>query len=253
MSSNGSQSLRMVEPLITAIMPTRGRAQFVDRALECYHSQTWQNRELLILDDAEARSFRTPPQGVRYEVLQQRYQIGPKRNLCCSRAQGEIICFWDDDDWSAPERMERQVALLLEKPWLEVVGFNEMEAVSENGRTYLFKAHDSRYALGTSLMFRKAYWRQHPFPDRKIGEDTNWTNEARGQRDSQGRPIIEAVPANGLMWFSNHPGNTSPRQLSVAQYTLRDCMEGHDWQPGDRPKEERCRRQGCFRRRIVAA
>ena len=46
-----------VTPLISAIMPARGRSEMAAAAVECWRRQTWQNTELLILDDADCPAF----------------------------------------------------------------------------------------------------------------------------------------------------------------------------------------------------
>ena len=209
----------MDSPLVSAIMPTRNRPQFVQRAIDCFHSQTWPNKELVILDDRDAPSFRVVPEHteIRYDCLHLRHQIGPKRNLCCSRAQGEFICFWDDDDYSAPGRMEQQARLLIERPWLQIVGYGSLEFRDlDTGERRLFHSLDCMpdYAPGTTLMFRKSWWRDHPFdnnPEKRSGEDTDFINFARGIKGEQGRRIVLAIPADGMMWASKHSGNSSER------------------------------------------
>src|SRR5678816_1554718 len=96
-------------------MPTRGRAEWARKAVECFQSQTWPDRELVIVDDADCPSFAEPPEGegIRYHQMFRQMTIGAKRNIAVSRAAGDIIIHFDDDDWSAPERMEDQVTRLV--------------------------------------------------------------------------------------------------------------------------------------------
>ena len=47
----------MDEPLVSAIMPCRGRPAMARAAVECWRQQTWQNTELLVLDDADCSAF----------------------------------------------------------------------------------------------------------------------------------------------------------------------------------------------------
>jgi len=46
-----------IGPLVSAIMPTRSRSEMAVAAVECWKSQTWQDTELLILDDADCPAF----------------------------------------------------------------------------------------------------------------------------------------------------------------------------------------------------
>ena len=61
--------------------------------------------------------------------------------------------------------------------------------------------------LGTSLCFRKAWWRAHPFPDKNVGEDSEFV--WRAVREHR----FTAVSGVGLMHATIHSGNTSPRDL----------------------------------------
>jgi glycosyltransferase involved in cell wall biosynthesis len=198
--------------LVSAIMPTRGRSSFVARALACFDSQTWPDKELVIADDADHPSF---PDGLRarqeiqYDCLPRRLSIGAKRNVCCSRATGEIIWHLDDDDWSAPERMADQVNRLLEtgKP---VTGYSALE-FRDDTRRWLYASRAPDYAPGSTLCYTRAWWISHPFVDRDVREDGQFTDEAKGN--------ISVVDAGGLMWASIHPGNTSPRDLRTKEWS----------------------------------
>src|SRR5688572_15862161 len=54
------------DELACAVMPTRGRVAFAKHALESFHSQTYPNKQLIILDDADDRSF---PEGVNHPLV----------------------------------------------------------------------------------------------------------------------------------------------------------------------------------------
>ncbi len=189
--------------LISCLMPTRGRPAFAAEALACYLAQTYTDRELIIVDDADAPSFPTPPnyQGVRYHRLGKRLQIGAKRNICVSRASGGILCHWDDDDYSAPDRIKDQIARL---KGLLVTGYHSMR-FTDGARWWQYTGADD-YALGTSLMYRREYWERNPFKtDCTVGEDTHFIAPAR--RDGR----ITSADAGGMMWARNHAGNTDER------------------------------------------
>lgn len=90
-------------PLVSCIMPTYNRRQFIPNAIRCFRSQDYPNKELLIVDDGtHAVSDLVPPDPqVRYLRLPSRQAIGAKRNLACEQSSGFFIAHWDDDDWHA--------------------------------------------------------------------------------------------------------------------------------------------------------
>jgi len=190
-------------PLVSAIMPTRARPQFAREAIGLFLAQTWPNKQLVIVDDFVAPSFDVIPSGlgILYLVERGKQTIGAKRNRACAEASGEIICHWDDDDHSEPGRIANQVETLLAGSF-DMTGYSEM--VFRNGtRQWRYKGTNG-YMLGTSLMYRKDYWRRHPFHDVNVGEDLIFQAGAKSV----------AVPAGEFMWARTHQGNTSPRAMN---------------------------------------
>lgn len=211
--------------LVSAIMPTRGRQQYAQEALGCFLSQTYQDRELVIVDDADDPSFpegvvgnrlakRTTPDfrefdrdpngllpEIRYFRLDRRLTIGAKRNLACSRASGGVIVHWDDDDWSAPERIEDQVTRLIDSN-VGLTGYNRMRFYDvDSGEWWMFNG-GKHQVIGTSMMYTREFWRSLPFPDINEGEDHSVSNKASK---------VAVVDAGLMMFARTHAGNTSKR------------------------------------------
>lgn len=143
-------------------------------------------------DDARIRVYRLPDG----------YTIGQKRNVGSQLARGEIIATWDDDDYSAPERLRDQVSRL-QQTGRAVTGYHNMQFTDGRNR-WLFE-QKADYALGTSLCYRKDWWEIHPFQPLRVGEDDAFVNTANefGQ--------LASVDAGELMVASIHPGNTVQR------------------------------------------
>lgn len=102
------------EPLISCLCLSRNRPEQLVRAIECFLSQTWANKELIVLypesDSATAGCVRSygseqiRPQGVTLPGA----TLGELRNFSIECARGEYLCGWDDDDWHSPDRLRRQ-------------------------------------------------------------------------------------------------------------------------------------------------
>ena len=123
---------------------------------------------------------------------------------------GEIIAHWDDDDYSAPERLAVQVRSLLESG-KAVTGFHSMRFTDGN-RWWKYEG-TRNYALGTSLCYRRGWWNTHRFPLVQVGEDNQFVSTAHAAGE------LVTTDAGDLMYATNHPGNTSPRKL------------GDNWKP----------------------
>jgi glycosyltransferase involved in cell wall biosynthesis len=201
---------------VTAICPTRNRPEWMKNLLTCFESQTYLNAELLIVADgidvqckiSEALPVDEPRRHrVRYIYLNNRMTIGGKRNFACSRAHGEIIVHFDDDDWSGPERIASQVATLSsQKCW--VSGFNVMLFEDELGFRYRYKGR-RWFVCGTSLAYRKEWQQRHPFPSQDVQEDADFAWRAYESG------MLHSADAGELMRASIHTGNTSPRNLKL--------------------------------------
>ncbi len=141
---------------------------------------------------------------IRLIHLAESRNIGEKRNFGCSRANGEVICHWDDDDWSAPGRLARQIEMLNESG-LKVAGFHSMRFT--DGQSWWKYKGTKCYALGTSLCYYRDWWQSNPFKATAIGEDNQmvWAAQAAKQ--------IVSEDAGELMYATIHDGNTSKRMI----------------------------------------
>ena len=200
------------DPWVTAIMPTRGRADLLPAAIDCFLSQTYAHRNLIILDDDhDTPDWENDAHGIEHHRLGTVYGIGFKRNVACSRARGEIIMHWDDDDWSHPGRMADQVELMIESG-MPVVGYHSMPFT--DGRSWWMYDGGPGRAIGTSLAYLRDYWMHHPFPDVRTGEDIAFVTAAQ--------PRVATRPAGGMMYATNHARNTSPRVTNTKQWRRID-------------------------------
>lgn len=200
-------------PLVTCICPTRNRREWLPKAIESFKEQTYQPKELLIIADGIDVSDLVPSdENIRLIIYQElHYNIGRKRNFACTQARGEIICHFDDDDWSAPERISDQVKRLAESG-KAVTGYHTIIfAGAKEGRwKYIYGTNWG--AIGTSLCYRKDWWEAHQFPAKQIGEDGDFVMEAARRQQ------IVTCDGGELIIASIHPGNTSPRQLHGSKW-----------------------------------
>src|SRR5665213_640006 len=101
---------------VTAICPTHNRRQYIPCMLACFLSQTFTDSELIIIDDGTDNMADLIPDSPRIKYIRleskQRLSTGVKRNIACEQAKGEFIVHFDDDDWSAPGRIDHQISEL---------------------------------------------------------------------------------------------------------------------------------------------
>ena len=118
-------------PKVSIILPAYNAENTIDRCMESIENQTFQDWELICCDDhSEDRTLNKlmewQKKDSRIKVLsnQTNQKVAYTRNKCMQIAQGEYIAFIDDDDYCAPDRLEKQVAFLDQNPEYSFVGCN---------------------------------------------------------------------------------------------------------------------------------
>src|SRR4030066_2069221 len=108
-------------PGVSVIIPTYNRARFIERAIRSVLNQTYQNFEIIVVDDAstddtEERVRRLLPNGRRLKYV--RHDInrgaGAARDTGIKNAAGEYIALLDSDDEWLPEKLEKQLQVFKE-------------------------------------------------------------------------------------------------------------------------------------------
>ena len=109
-------------PLVSSVVIFLNAEKFIEEAIESVFAQTYDNWELLLVDDGSTdgstqtalRYAEKHPDKVRYleHPGHQNRGMGASRNLGISRAEGEYIALLDADDVWLPHKLEQQVAIL---------------------------------------------------------------------------------------------------------------------------------------------
>lgn len=121
-------------PLISVLMGVLYRRESVnllERSICSIQNQTYSNWELLICDDGSIEAARrymeeTAAQDARVHLVRgcPRTDLASKLNWCLTRAKGSYIARMDDDDWSDPQRFEKQLRTLDGDSTVAFVGCN---------------------------------------------------------------------------------------------------------------------------------
>ena len=206
-----------MKPLVSCVLPTKDRAKYIPTAIRSYQSQTYPAKELIIIDNGtdETQSLIPPDPTIFYRQVPGKWSTGEMRNFCVKHAQGEIICHFDSDDWSAPERVQDQVTRL--GAFGVVTGYHTMLFYDvRDGRSYYWHWVQTpiRYALGTSLCFRRAWWEHHPFPGIRVGEDLRFFQHAIREAPR----MVTTVPSGQMMVALVHDHQTSRKTLTKMSY-----------------------------------
>ncbi len=259
------------EPLVCCVCLTRDRPEMLKRAIACFQAQTYRRKFICAYDTSPGAqpirdNIASPTGAFEGSILHfpdnAGKSIGWLRNEialhhCEATIAPDIFIHWDDDDWSHPERIAEQVALL-KASGKEAVGFREMlfwrfvdckcasgtcsprdsghwgrmlrtahhptcprSSDGTGDEAWLYISGKPSYCLGTSLCYWRTVWERRPFEDVQTGEDYAWLKGV----DSLG--VFALRPAEKpRMIASIHGGNTSP-------VYKREYLEGSEAQRGE--------------------
>lgn len=108
-------------PLVSIVMSVFKPDQSLFTALRSLSAQTWPHLQVLVVDDCSPAEFQ--PMIEEAVALDDRFELHRMaenggtykiRNYAIAHAQGDFIAFQDSDDWSHPERIERQLRPLID-------------------------------------------------------------------------------------------------------------------------------------------
>mgnify|MGYP003643926488 CR=1 FL=1 len=156
--------------LVSIIIPCYNDAQYVEQAIESGLNQTWQNIEVIVIDDGSDQQTKNVLKHIKSPLLrlitQENKGQSAARNRGISEAKGEYILVLDSDDYFEPRFCELALKEIKNDLNVKLVScFAKLHY--ENGSFKIFQPQGgslkdflfSNCAMG-SIMFRKEDWKQ---------------------------------------------------------------------------------------------
>jgi glycosyltransferase involved in cell wall biosynthesis len=109
------------QPLVSIIMPTYNRADYIIESVNSIQNQTYQNWELIIVDDGSTDNTEELITGleesrIKFYKSSKIGIVGKLKNIGINNSSGQFIAFNDSDDLWAPSKLERQINALRTHP-----------------------------------------------------------------------------------------------------------------------------------------
>ena len=219
--------------LVSCIMPTRDRLDWVLQSIKYFNRQSYVNRELIIIDDGalDLSGHLPPDPAIRYMRLNRRLSIGEKRNRACEVASGEVIVHWDDDDWYGANRLSAQLEPLVAAT-AEITAFADT-LFFDLDQWKFWKCSAQLYARlffravhsGTLMFRREIFGNAVRYPDRSIAEDA-WF--LRAALSSGAR--LQAITEDRLFAYLRHGSNSWKLACGME-------LDSNGWRCCDEPPE----------------
>ena len=167
-------------PLVSCVMATARRPAFLKQAIRYFLRQTYEPKELIIVDDEDRTETSTAdiiPDDPRISYSWVKpMPLGAKLNHGVAQAKGVVIQKLDDDDWYHPWFLSTMVATMAPKGFSNVMGSTSTFLVflKETGE---LKHAGHTWFIGGSLAFSKDVWAKKPFEEIMSGEDDRFIKD----------------------------------------------------------------------------
>lgn len=144
------------KPLISVLLPVHNSALTLEECVFSIKKQTHKNFEIIAIDDNSSdksysilKNLKKKEKRLKIYKNIKRYGIAVTLNRAVRRARGQYVAFMDTDDFSKPERFNKQLKFLLQNPEIAAVG-TQCTFVNEKGK----KIGRSTFPTENSLIYQ---------------------------------------------------------------------------------------------------
>lgn len=104
--------METANPVISCLMLAGSDPQKAARAILCYQQQTWEQKELIVIDNGEADLGPLlediAPDELRYIRKNDGKSRAYLKNMGLDHAGGDYVIHWEEQDWHHPDRIREQ-------------------------------------------------------------------------------------------------------------------------------------------------
>lgn len=218
---------------VSVIMPVYNCEKFLKHTIRSVREQTYENWELIIIDDAsvdnslsEAEHYATEDNRIKVFRMPENSGVSACRNFGLSHASGDYVAFLDSDDLWSKYKLERQLAFMQQNnaalSHTSYAFMNEQGEVMRNGKVDVdFEVDLERYMKTTQIgmstvMIDRRKVPHFEFPqDRELCEDARvWMSFMREGQKFYGLNDV-------LLLYRVRSNQLSRNKVRMAQNTLK--------------------------------
>ncbi|MBC7498170.1 glycosyltransferase family 2 protein [Candidatus Gracilibacteria bacterium] len=146
------------KPLISILIVAYNPGEYLRKTLESCIEQTYENTEILILDNASSEDISQYfPESEKIRLIKSTTNLGPYNglNILLEQAKGNYIAIQDHDDIWHTEKLERQMEFLESHPKYIGCGTNTIMYYEADQKYFeYFLDTPNYYTIHPSLVFR---------------------------------------------------------------------------------------------------
>lgn len=224
--------MKIIEPLISVLIPVYNVEKFVLAAVDCIIKQTYTNLEIIIVDDASTdntyellKTIAKSDSRIKLFRNTENSKIVKTLNFAFSKSHGEYIARMDGDDLCCYDRLEKQLTFLKNHLKIDIVGnhvYGIDEKENEISKHYLFTEEEkinksiliSSPLLHIWLAKREVYSRLNGYRI-QTAEDYDFLLRAKTEG-------FHMINMNEFLYSVRHrDGNTSSTQGLIQRKSFR--------------------------------
>lgn len=182
----------MSNPLVSVLMTTYNAEPFIGQAIQSVFDQSYENWELLILDDASTDKTRAIIDSYTDQRIRRIYQVSnigyvASKNILLNEFRGSYACFLDADDWMSKNRIAKQLEVFTVQPEVGACMCNYWRVQPDGLQTPMNFYTSSQFVdvrtdeinfAGAGIMFTKEVVDQvggyEMYFDKLMGDDNYW-------------------------------------------------------------------------------
>lgn len=219
----------MTVPLVSVIIATKNRANYLGQAIDSVFAQEYSAIELIVVDGGSTDHTQELVHGYKniHYLLQDKDHSGIAAawNLGISAARGEFIAFIDSDDLWHAKKLVEQMNMLQQHPHIDYV-ITKVKYFLQSGcavpahfRKSLLEGEYTAH-LPQALLARKKLFQTVGLFDEHyaIGNDTDWFVRAK----DLGVPM--AITPTAMLYKRVHADNTSVANIAVNHQELLSIL-----------------------------
>lgn len=229
----------MSKPLVSVIIPTRNRSEFVHKAVDSVLKQTDVDFELIIVDDASddpPKPLYQRVESIGHRVLRQAHRQGPgpARNRGVAESKGHWLAFLDSDDHWLPGKLGAQLQSLdesgLQIGQVEEIWYRDGERVTP-AKPHRMSAGDlfkrslrSVCVSSSSVMLTRALWDQVGGFDEELFVCEDYELWLRVSAVAE----FDLCPEQLVVKFGGHPDQLSRALPAMDRFRILGLLKNLD-------------------------
>lgn len=218
----------MNEKLVSVITPTYNCAEFISRTIESVLAQTYQNWEMIIVDDRSKDNtkeivdkYMKGDARIKYHLLEVNSGAAVARTTAMQLAKGSYMAFLDSDDIWMPDKLERQIKWMTDNGY--AFSCTAYEQIDEDDRLIgkvikTVKRTDYNRLLldcpvgNSTVMYNVEKMGKFEVPNiRKRNDDALWLQMLKKEKYIWGMPVV-------LMKYRIRRNSISSNKFKVIKY-----------------------------------